>query len=114
MKQLLLRALTKHQILILNELKDRGNYITVTNLIQKFSNKYNIPDSTLRWNVKQLKELELIECGDSESKGVPVKLTDSGLVIQNILNRDCSSMGEHLTEDQGVRSSNLRSPNKKR
>lgn len=114
LKELLLRALTKHQILILNELKQNVHYFSVTNLIERVSERYDIAPSTLRWNVKRLQELELIDCGTSKKKGVLVKLTDSGELIYKILNRDCSSMGEHSNEDRGVRGSNPRSPIKKK
>ena len=88
LKQLLIRVLTKHQILILNELNNHGNYVTVTNLIQKFSEQHKISPSTLRWNVKQLKKLELIESGDIKNKGIPVKLTKSGKFVHEILRRE--------------------------
>ena len=84
-RELLLRALTKHQILILNELKINGHYFSVTNLIERLSEKHNIPPSTLRWNVKQLIKLDLIVAGNSENKGIPVRLTDSGKLVCKIL-----------------------------
>lgn len=112
-KRLLLRALTKHQILVLNELKQNLYYSSVTNLIKKLSEKHKIAPSTLRWNIKQLHDLGLIDCGTRKNKGALVKLTDSGKMILEVL-RDCSSMGEHSNEDRGVRGSNPRSPIKKK
>jgi len=69
----------------LKELYENGHYITVTSLIRNFSVKYKIPPSTLRWNAKELYELELIECGNYRSKGKPVKLTDYGRLVYEIL-----------------------------
>jgi DNA-binding MarR family transcriptional regulator len=84
----LIRVLTKHQIFILNELYENGHYITVTNLIKNLSSRYKIPPSTLRWNAKKLYELELIECGTYQNKGKPVRLTDYGHFIYEILNKN--------------------------
>ena len=85
MKKLLLRALTKHQILVLNELKVNVYYFSVTNLIERLSEKHNIPPSTLRWNLKRLVDSGLIIAGNSKNKGIFVKLTESGKLICEIL-----------------------------
>lgn len=92
-------------------MKNNGNYVNVTSLIGKLSERHRISPSTLRWNVNCLHKLGLINCGTYQKKGIPAKLTDSGLVVQKILNWGCSSRGEHSAEDRGVRSSSLRSPN---
>ena len=84
-RELLLRALTKHQILILNELKINGHYFSVTNLIEKLSEKHNIAPSTLRWNLKKLVDSGLITAGNSKNKGIPVRLTKSGSYIYQII-----------------------------
>ena len=81
----MLRALTKIQILILNEIKNNGYYSTVTSLIKEVSEKYGISPSTVRWNAKKLYELRMIECGNSERKGIPVALTKEGKRILRIL-----------------------------
>lgn len=114
LKELLLRAFSRHQILVLKELRSNGYYLNITNLIEKVSEEHNISASTLRWNVKKLRKLRLIECGTYNSKGIPAKLTASGKLISKILSRDCSSMGEHSNEDRGVRGSSPRSPIKKK
>jgi Fe2+ or Zn2+ uptake regulation protein len=84
-RKLLLRVLTSHQILILKELKINGHYFSVTNLIERLSEKHNIPPSTLRWNLKRLVDLRFIIAGNSKSKGIPVRLTDSGKLVCKIL-----------------------------
>jgi DNA-binding MarR family transcriptional regulator len=81
----LLRALTKIQIFVLNEIKNNGYYFTVTSLIEEIFRKYGISSSTVRWNVKKLYELGMIECGNSERKDIPVVLTKEGKKILRIL-----------------------------
>ncbi|MEM7821370.1 MAG: hypothetical protein QXX38_00960 [Candidatus Aenigmatarchaeota archaeon] len=59
--------------------------ITITSLLYEISKKHNIPESTLRWNAKKLKELGIIECGDQKNKGIPVKITNLGIIFLNFL-----------------------------
>jgi DNA-binding MarR family transcriptional regulator len=99
LKKLLLRALTKIQILVLNEIKNNGYYFTVTSLIEEISRKYGISPSTLRWNVKKLYELGMIECGNSERKGIPVVLTKEGKKILGILE---SPIEERSSKDKDL------------
>ena len=73
--------MNEKQLLILKELAKNGHYVTVTNLLQSLSRKTGIALSTLRWNVKKLKRLGLIQCGDKNNKGVPAKLTKKALLI---------------------------------
>ncbi|MCD6402757.1 MAG: winged helix-turn-helix transcriptional regulator [Candidatus Aenigmarchaeota archaeon] len=70
--------LNKTQLLILEELAKHGYYLTVTSLVDSIVRKYNIPRSTVRYNVKKLRNLGLIECGDVNNKGVPARLTELG------------------------------------
>lgn len=60
----------------------------VTNLISRISEKYSLPESTVRWNINYLKKSGLIDCGDYESKGVPVKLTEAGKILIKIIGGD--------------------------
>ena len=76
--------MTSHQVLILEELESNGSS-TVTKFISNLSEEKLIPPSTLRWNIKKLKELELIECGTYAKKGIPIKLTNMGRFIFKIL-----------------------------
>jgi Fe2+ or Zn2+ uptake regulation protein len=87
LRKILVKALTEHQILILNELKTKGHYFSVTNLIERLSEKHGIPPSTLRWNIKRLMKLGLVTAGNCKNKGIPVRLTDSGLLVHEILIR---------------------------
>lgn len=95
----MLKALTKVQILILNEIKNNGYYLTVTSLIEEISRKYGISSSTVRWNAKKLYKLGMIECGNSERKGIPVVLTREGKKILRILE---SSIEEQLSKEESL------------
>ena len=110
LRKLLSRCISKNQILILNELKN--NKSTITNIISIVSKKYNLSPSTVRYNIEKLKELDLIECGNSKQKGIPAKLTDSGILILDIIG-DRSSVGERYPEEVVVMGSNPIDPTKK-
>ena len=87
MKELLSRSISKKQILILNEV-DNNRGMVVTNLINKLSKENNLPESTLRWNINQLKKQDLIISGDCNSKGTPISLTKTGLILLKIIRGD--------------------------
>ncbi len=52
-----------------------------TALIQRLSEELGIPESTVRWNLKGLREAELINAGTKNNKGVPVSLTEMGRIM---------------------------------
>ncbi len=52
-----------------------------TVLIQRLSEELGIPESTVRWNLKGLREADLINAGTKENKGVPVSLTEMGRIM---------------------------------
>jgi DNA-binding MarR family transcriptional regulator len=52
-----------------------------TVLIQRLSDELGIPESTVRWNLKGLREAELINAGTKDNKGVPVSLTEMGRIM---------------------------------
>ena len=54
-----------------------------TNLIKQLSDELEIPESTVRWNLRGLREAELINAGTKENKGVPVSLTMMGRIMAN-------------------------------
>ena len=49
-----------------------------TVLIDRLSRDMCIPKSTVRWNLRGLRDAGLIRAGDKENKGVAVELTDMG------------------------------------
>jgi DNA-binding MarR family transcriptional regulator len=74
--------LTKKQRMILRWLVERYNQKTVyTVLIQELSKELEIPRSTVRWNLRGLRDAELIQAGDKDNKGIPVSLTLIGKIM---------------------------------
>jgi len=56
----------------------------ITRIVAELSEKYMVPYSTLKFNAKVLKELELLDYGTAVDP-VDVRLTDSGRLILTIL-----------------------------
>lgn len=52
-----------------------------TNLIKHLSGELSIPESTVRWNLRGLREADLINAGTKENKGIPVSLTTMGRIM---------------------------------
>lgn len=76
--------LTKKQRIILKWLILQYDGSEVyTNLINKISKDLDIPESTVRWNMRGLREADLIEAGTKENKGIPVSLTTMGRIMAN-------------------------------
>ena len=80
LRSLILRAITKNQILLLQEI-EKNFTKTVTALITKISKSNKIPISTLKSNSQILRELGLIEFEISQ----PVELTEAGKRILEII-----------------------------
>jgi len=56
-----------------------------TVLIERLSKKMDIPKSTVRWNLRGLREAGLILAGDRNNKGVNVELTSMGRLMAEYL-----------------------------
>jgi len=84
LRVILARAISSRQRLILSEIDKNSG--TATGLIRTLSEKYDIPESTLRRDVKILRGLGLLACGNSENKGASAVLTDLGKKIRRCLN----------------------------
>ena len=80
MKSLLTKALNKNQLLILENVKNNTN-LSITSLLERISREVKIPISTLKLNSKILRELDLIDFGNSHA----AKLTESGQAILKIM-----------------------------
>lgn len=63
--------------LTMNHIED----IVYTNLIKQLSGELSIPESTVRWNLRGLREADLINAGTKENKGIPVSLTTMGRIM---------------------------------
>jgi len=76
--------LTEKQRTILHWLTTRYEEDEVyTNLIKQLSEELEIPESTVRWNLRGLREADLINAGTKDNKGVPVSLTMMGKIMAN-------------------------------
>lgn len=78
---ILLASLNKKQLLILSEIAI--STATISAIIDAISLEQSIPESTLKSNVKRLRELGLVSCGD----GQPARLTGAGELVLRILNK---------------------------
>ncbi len=100
MEQALMAAATsrltgKQQALLkwIAEMDDE--FYVYTALIDRYSVERGIPKSTVRWNLRGLREAGLIFAGDKENKGVPVALTEMGQTLANYL-EPWSTNTEHI------------------
>lgn len=82
LRNIILRALTDKQILILREV-EQNEGTTITSLVNKLSRENKIPLSTLKLNARILKDLGLISNGS-----LGAQLTDGGRLVLSILGGD--------------------------
>ena len=59
-----------------------------TTLIELMSEKLGIPRSTVRWNLRRLREKGIISAGDKMNKGIPVRLTEKGQIVVEYIELD--------------------------
>ncbi len=79
------RKLTDKQRMMLRLVAEVQDDTLYTTLIEKISEELGIPKSTVRWNLKGLRDAGLIAAGDRDNKGVPVRLTESGRVMTGFM-----------------------------
>ena len=79
------RKLTEKQRLMLRIVAEVQGETLYTTLIDMVSEELNIPKSTVRWNLKGLRDAGLIAAGDRDNKGVPVRLTETGRVMVGLV-----------------------------
>ncbi len=80
LKKVISKALTKNQILLLNEI-EKNSTKTVTSLINKLSRVSKVPLSTLKLNARLLREMDLINYSESQ----PVELSGSGEIVLSLI-----------------------------
>ncbi len=90
MEQALLAAASsrltgKQQALLRWIASGEGEPSVYTVLIDRYSEDRGIPRSTVRWNLRGLRDDGLIVAGDRENKGVPVALTEMGQTLAEYL-----------------------------
>ena len=79
------KGLTEKQRLMLQMIAEVEGETIYTVLIDRLSEDLSVPRSTVRWNMKGLREAGLIHAGDKETKGIPVSLTDTGRMMAGVL-----------------------------
>ena len=86
--------LSRRQKLLLKELArilDRNRDLTMTSAGRILSLKLKLPESTVKWNLRELRDMGLIIAGNVNSKGTSVRLTDIGQIIaRRLLNNEHS------------------------
>ena len=59
----------------------RFHVLTITSLADKISRKSSMPYSTVKWNLRYLMRLGLIDGGDSDHRGKEARLTNIGYFL---------------------------------
>ncbi|MDI9619372.1 MAG: hypothetical protein QFX33_00905 [Candidatus Nezhaarchaeota archaeon] len=86
-------GLTALQKRILLELYLNGNGDrTLSSLVRELSAKLNVPESTMKWSVRKLREAGLLLSGDVSRKGLPVLLTYAGLIVSRRLSKEMAEV----------------------
>ncbi|MDI9609147.1 MAG: hypothetical protein QFX34_02575 [Candidatus Verstraetearchaeota archaeon] len=58
-----------------------GDPKTYSWYVRTLSKELNLPESTVKWSLKSLREACLIEAGSAAEKGLPLRLTYPGMVV---------------------------------
>ena len=82
------KQLTNKQKIILKLISKKQGEKVYTTLIDNLAEDLDIPKSTVRWNLKGLRESGLINAGDRENKGIPVSLTNLGRIMTEVVVAD--------------------------
>jgi DNA-binding transcriptional ArsR family regulator len=90
MEQALMEAssdrLTEKQRAILRWLGEKyEDKMVYTVLIERLSFELGVPKSTVRWNLRRLREAGVIRAGDKDNKGIPVGLSEMGRILADYL-----------------------------
>ena len=90
MEQALMEAssdrLTEKQRAILRWLGEKyEDKMVYTVLIERLSFELGVPKSTVRWNLRGLREAGVIRAGDKDNKGIPVGLSEMGRILADYL-----------------------------
>lgn len=98
--------LNERQKLLLKELArilDRSRGLTMTSAGRILSLKLRLPESTVKWNLRELRNMGLIIAGDANSKGTSVRLTEVGEIIaRKLLNNGNGNKGHNYSRVIGL------------
>ncbi len=99
--------LNERQKVLLKELAkivDNGKRLTLTSIGRILSSKLKLSESTVKWNLREFRNMGLIIAGNVNSKGTYVRLTDIGQIIaKGLLNGDSGTINANfnLRNDSG-------------
>lgn len=79
LKPVLLRSLSKNQLLILHHVYSRSFY-SITRILTELSEEFEIPLSTLKLNARELREMELLKYGRADAR-----LTELGGIVLRVI-----------------------------
>ncbi len=95
LRRLILRTLNDNQLLVLNAIAERNQ--SLTSLLKKLSEEYDIPLSTLKLNARILRDLNLITYGSIHERRV-AKLKDLGMFIMQVMADYPSQSATYLSD----------------
>ena len=82
MGKLLESSLSKNLISVFLRVEDfEGKTFSYT--VRRLSGDYS--ESSVKYILRRLREMELIDCGNSEERGKPLRFTDFGRKIKEVL-----------------------------
>ncbi|MEM0285712.1 MAG: hypothetical protein QXI49_01670 [Candidatus Methanomethylicaceae archaeon] len=88
LKKICSRVLTDIQKkILLHIMENEHSELTISGYVKEISELLKIPESTVKWNLRLLRDLQFIEGGTIYRKGIPVKLTYSGLIVAEEIRR---------------------------
>ncbi|MHA2117013.1 MAG: hypothetical protein ACXABM_16065 [Candidatus Thorarchaeota archaeon] len=78
------------QKLVLRKSRDllRFHELSLTALADKVSRRSDVPYSTVKWNLRSLKDMGLLMGGDLNNKGQFASLSDEARLLVDYLERD--------------------------
>ena len=82
LKRVCSKALTDLQKRILLHIAETEHVgMTCSRHVREISRTMGVPESTVKWSIRSLRDAYLIEGGSRSQKGVPAKVTYSGLLV---------------------------------
>jgi predicted transcriptional regulator len=82
LKRVCAKALTDLQKRILLYIVENEHIgMTCSRHVREISKTMDLPESTVKWSIRSLRDAYLIEGGSRSQKGIPAKVTYSGLLV---------------------------------
>ncbi len=80
-KNLARERLTMKQKKILRYMANSSKRISITQMVLQLSTHFLCSQAAIWVNIRQLKKIGLIQCGDPKNRGLPVLLSKTGRMI---------------------------------